>query len=311
MTSAPDDHPDRAAARTRGLVVTFGAKRAVDGLDLEIPPGAVTGLLGPNGAGKSTTIGVLAGLLTPSAGRVEVLGGVPGRATARARVGVMLQDDGLPTGAHAAEMVRHVAVLRGDRPSAEPLIEALRLSELGRTTIRRLSGGERRRVSLACALVGTPELVLLDEPTAGLDHEGRDVVAGMIRALRAQGVAVLLSTHLLDEAEALADHLTVMARGHAVAEGTVGSLTADSAERIDFAARPHLDIAALARALPSRCTVEERAPGDYRVWGSADPQILATVSSWCAQHGDAPTRMHAGRETLADAYRRLTGGGTE
>ncbi len=298
------------AALARDLVVRYGPRTAVDGLNLTVAAGAVTALLGPNGAGKSSTIGVLAGLRHPTAGDVLVLGSLPGTRAARDRVGVMLQDDGLPTGAHAAEMVRHIATLRGYPHTAEPLIAALHLADLGRTTIRRLSGGERRRVSLACALVGSPELILLDEPTAGLDQEGRDVVAEIIRERRDSGVAVLLSTHLLDEAEALADSIAVMSHGRDVATGTVASLTADSAERISFAARPHLDVLALARALPSDCEVEERAPGDYRVWGSADPQTLATVSAWCAQHGEAPTHIRAGRESLADAYRRLTGGNT-
>lgn len=297
-----------SAAEVRNLVITYGTRRAVNGLDLTVPPASITALLGPNGAGKSSTIAALAGLIRPAAGTVRVLGGTPGERAARDHVGVMLQDDGLPTGAHGAEMVRHVAALRGRPESAEPLIDALQLDRLGRTTIRRLSGGERRRVSLACALVGTPELVLLDEPTAGLDHDGRGVVAGLVRQLRHDGVAVLLSTHLLDEAEQLADQVTVIAHGRAVATGSVESLTADSEERIDFTARAHLDIEALTRALPSNCRVEERSPGDYRVWGSADPQTLATVSAWCAQHGVTPTRIHAGRESLADAYQRLTGG---
>ncbi len=295
-----------AAALTRDLVITYGARRAVDGLDLAVNAASVTALLGPNGAGKSSTLAALAGLIKPNSGTIRVLDGAPGGRQVRDRVGVMLQDDGLPPGAHGAEIVRHVAALRGRAESAEPLIEALELGGLGRTTIRRLSGGERRRVSLACALVGSPHLVLLDEPTAGLDHDGRRVVAVLVNALRDQGVAVLLSTHLLDEAEHLADQVTVIARGRAVATGSVESLTADSEERIDFTASAHLDVAALARALPDGCRVEERSPGDYRLWGAADPQTLATVSAWCAQHGVTPTSIHAGRESLADAYQRLT-----
>jgi ABC-2 type transport system ATP-binding protein len=296
------------AALARDLVITYGARRAVDGLDLTVSAASVTALLGPNGAGKSSTLAALAGLVQPSSGTVRVLDAAPGERSARDRVGVMLQDDGLPSGAHGPEIVRHVAALRRNPESAEPLIKALQLGALGRTTIRRLSGGERRRVSLACALVGSPDLVLLDEPTSGLDHEGRGVVADLVDRLRGQGVAVLLSTHLLDEAERLADHVTIIAGGRAVATGSVASLTADSEERIDFTARAHLDVEALARALPDNCRVEESSPGEYRVWGSADPHTLATVSAWCAQHAAMPTRINAGRETLADAYQRLTGG---
>lgn len=299
------------AALLRDVVVAYGARRALDGFHLEIPQAQVTALLGPNGAGKSSTIGLLAGLLRAQSGHVEVLFGAAGRPEARNLVGVMLQDDGLPTGAHAAEMVKHVASLRGAPETATRLIDLLDLGKLGRTTIRRLSGGERRRVSLACALVGHPRLVLLDEPTAGLDQQGRDVVAQLVRERREAGVSILLSTHLLDEAETLADRITIIAHGRNLATGSLADITAGSSDRISFDSRAHLDVESLARALPAICRVEETEPGRYTIWGSADPQVLATVSAWCAQHGAAPTSITAGRESLTEAYRRITRGGPQ
>jgi ABC-2 type transport system ATP-binding protein len=295
------------AARLEGIVVSYpGGRTALAGLDLSVAAGKVTVLLGPNGAGKSSTVGVLAGLIRPDSGRAQVLGGTPGRLEARRRLHVMVQDDGLPTGAHPAEIVRHVARLRGAPSTAQPLIQLLGIDQLGRTTIRRLSGGERRRVSLACALVGDPDAVILDEPTAGLDPRGRAIVWEAIAGLRDRGRTVLLCTHLLDEAEALADDIAIIAGGRMRASGPLSSLLPDSAERVTFDGPLHLDVAGLVQALPEGTRVEEVSPGRYRIDGDASPQILATVASWCAQHGVQPRNLSAGAESLADAYWRLT-----
>jgi ABC-2 type transport system ATP-binding protein len=295
------------AARLEGVVVAYpGGRTALAGLDLGVESGKVTVLLGPNGAGKSTAVGVLAGLIRPDSGHAEMLGGSPGRLDARRRLNVMVQDDGLPTGAQPAEIVRHVARLRGASSTAHPLIEMLGIDQLGRTTIRRLSGGERRRVSLACALVGDPDVVILDEPTAGLDPRGRSIVWEAIAGLRDRGRTVLLCTHLLDEAEALADVITVIAGGRMRASGSLASLLSDGAERVTFDGPLHLEVASLVQALPEGSRVEEVSPGRYRIDGDASPQILATVASWCAQHGVQPRNLSAGAESLSDAYWRLT-----
>lgn len=295
------------AAALEGVRVAFpGRRAALDGLDLSVPEAKVTALLGPNGAGKSTTVAVLAGLVRPDAGRVQVLGGPPGRLEARRRVHVMVQDDGLPTGAHAAETVRHVARLRGAPKTAAPLIDLLGLDQLGRTTIRRLSGGERRRVSLACALVGDPELVILDEPTAGLDPRGRAIVWEAIAGLRARGKSVLLCTHLLDEAEALGDEIAIIAGGRLQASGPLAALVPPAADAVTFDGPLHLDVTGLMHALPEGARVQEISPGRYRIDGDATPQILATVASWCAQHGVQPRNLSIGSESLTDVYWRLT-----
>ena len=295
------------AAALEGVRVSFpGGKDALDGLDLTVPQGRVTALLGPNGAGKSTTVAVLAGLLRPNAGKAQVLGGPPGRPEARRRLHVMVQDDGLPTGAHAAEIVRHVARLRGATETAAPLIDLLGLESLGRTTVRRLSGGERRRVSLACALVGHPDFVILDEPTAGLDPRGRAIVWEAIAGLRASGRSVLLCTHLLDEAEALADEIAIIDAGRLRASGPLAALVPGAVDAVTFDGPLHLDVASLVQALPEGARGEEVSPGRYRIEGGASPQMLATVASWCAQHGVQPRNLSVGGESLADVYWRLT-----
>jgi ABC-2 type transport system ATP-binding protein len=295
------------AARLSGVEVSYpGGGRGLAGLDLTLTAGKVTALLGPNGAGKSTAVGVLAGLVRPDAGQVEVLGGPAGRPAARRRVNVMVQDDGLPTGAHAAETVRHVARLRDATDSAAPIIELLGLDQLGRTTIRRLSGGERRRVSLGCSLVGDPDLVILDEPTASLDPRGRAIVWEAIADLRARGRTVLLCTHHLDEAEALADDVAIIAGGRCQVQGALASLRPDGADVITFDGPLHLDVSNLAQALPEGSQVRELSPGRYRIDGGATPQTLATVASWCAQHGVQARNLGVGSESLADLYWQLT-----
>lgn len=295
------------AAALEGIRVSFpGGRTALSGLDLVVPQAKVTALLGPNGAGKSTTVAVLAGLLRPDAGRAQVLGGTPGRREARQRLHVMVQDDGLPTGAHAAEIVHHVARLREAPETAAPLIHLLGLDALGRTTIRRLSGGERRRVSLACALVGHPDFVILDEPTAGLDPRGRAIVWEAIARLREEGRSVLLCTHLLDEAEALADEIAIIAAGSLRASGPLPSLVPGGVDAVTFDGPLHLDVASLVQALPEGARGQEVSPGRYRIEGGASPQMLATVASWCAQHGVQPRNLSVGAESLADVYWRLT-----
>jgi ABC-2 type transport system ATP-binding protein len=285
--------------------VRFGAARALDGLNLTVPGGAVTALLGPNGAGKSTTVAVITGLRRPDSGHVDVLGGPPGTRAARERVSVMLQEGGLPTGARGPEFVRHIAALRGAAGTADPLIDLLAVPP--RTPVRRMSGGERRRTALACALVGSPDVVLLDEPTAGLDVEGREQVWSLIRDLRTRGATVLLSTHHLDEAEALADHVAIVERGRCIAQAPIDDLIPQGREAVVFTSALHLDLGALVEALPAGCTARETAPGRYRVEGDVGPQTLATVTAWCAQHGVTPRSLSIGRLSLLDVYADLTG----
>src|SRR4051794_2819378 len=198
MPGADDD-----AVVVRGLVRAYGAVRAVDGLDLVARRGQVTAVLGPNGAGKTTTVECCEGLRRPDAGTVRVLGVDPQLAGPqhRARVGVMLQDGGLPTGARAAGLVQHVARMHANPVPPATLCTELGIDAFARTTVRRLSGGQRQRLALACALVGRPDVLFLDEPSAGLDPQSRQAVWSVLADVRAQGAAVVLTTHYMEEAE--------------------------------------------------------------------------------------------------------------
>ncbi|MGH9112329.1 MAG: ABC transporter ATP-binding protein [Acidimicrobiales bacterium] len=192
---------------------------AVDALSLTIERGETVALLGPNGAGKTTAIELLLGLAAPDAGAVKLFGGSPAEAVARGRVGAMLQDAGLPDGVTIAELV---GWMRRLYPDPLPLEDVLRLTDLdgvaGRQ-VQRLSGGQRQRVRLACALAGNPELLVLDEPTAALDVDGRRAFWDRVRTYVAAGRTVLFATHRLEEADAIADRVVVIARGCLVADG--------------------------------------------------------------------------------------------
>jgi ABC-2 type transport system ATP-binding protein len=299
------------AVVVEGLVRSYGGRRAVDGLDLTAAAGAVTAVLGPNGAGKTTTVECCEGLRRPDAGTVRVLGRNPLTAGPdhRARVGVMLQDGGLPGGSRALDMVRHVARLHAHPLDVGELADRLGLHPVARTPLRRLSGGQRQRVALACALVGRPEVAFLDEPTAGLDPQARLAVWDLVGQVRDAGTAVVLTTHLMDEAERLADHVVVVDAGRVVAQGSPAELTGarDAAEQVRFGARPRLDLSALRSALPLGVRAEEQSPGDYLVTGAIDARVLSTVTSWCAAHGVMPQGLTVGRRSLEDVFLDLTG----
>ena len=300
---------DDPAVVITGLVKRYGSVVAVDRLDLTVPRGSVTAVLGPNGAGKTTTIECAEGFRTPDAGSVRVLGRDPraARSTVSARIGVMLQESagGYP-GARADEMLRHVAGLYAHPLDVDALVERLSLREAGRTTVRRLSGGLRQRLSLAMAVVGRPELVFLDEPTAGLDPRSRRDAWDLVRDLNRDGVTVVLTTHLLDEAELLADTVAIIARGRVVAHGSPDELTGAEHE-VRFSGRPRLDVVSLRSALRSSVTVDEVQPGRYVVGGAVDPQTLASVTAWCAAHGVMPHHLSVGRRSLEDVFLDLTG----
>ncbi|WP_066589313.1 ABC transporter ATP-binding protein [Cellulomonas timonensis] len=305
------------AVEIRGLVKRHGGRAVVDGLDLTAEAGQVTAVLGPNGAGKTTTIECCEGLRTPDGGSVRVLGLDPradGREL-RAQVGVMLQDSGLPTGVRALDMLRHVATMYAAPRDVPELAARLGLGDFAATTIRRLSGGQRQRLALAIALVGRPSLVFLDEPSAGMDPQSRHAVWELVRELRDEGVAVVLTTHLMDEAESLADHVVVVDHGKVIAEGGVRDLVAAAADRtLRFEATPGIDVASLAAALaPTLPTpgaepvVQEPAPGEYVLSGSVTPETLAALTAWTAARGVLLTSTSVGRRTLEDVFLDLTG----
>jgi len=294
----------------RGLVRTFGPVRAVDGLDLALCSGTVLALLGPNGAGKTTTVEACEGFVRPDAGTVRVLGldPVADSAALRPRVGVMPQGGGAYPGVRAGEMLSLVAACAAHPLPVDWLLDVLGLTSVVRLPFKRLSGGQQQRLALACALVGRPELLFLDEPTAGMDPQARRLVWELVRALRADGVSVLLTTHLMEEAEALADDVVIIDRGRVVAQGSPAELTSMGADQeLRFSARSGMDLTLLAAALPERCRVSEAEPGSYLVEGRIDPQVLATVTAWCAQQGVLADRLRVARRSLEDVFLELTG----
>ncbi|WP_199433115.1 ABC transporter ATP-binding protein [Qaidamihabitans albus] len=300
-----------AAVEITGLVKRFGSVTAVDGLDLKMPRGCLLALLGPNGAGKTTTVEVCEGFLRPDAGTVRVLGLDPvreGRAL-RPRVGAMPQGGGAYPGVRAEEMLRLVAACAAAPLDPPWLLDVLGLSGARRTPFKRLSGGQQQRLSLACALVGRPELVYLDEPTTGMDPQARHLVWDLLNALRADGVSVLLTTHLMEEAESLADEIVIIDRGRVIAKGSPSALTAEHTEdaQLRFRARPGLDTELLSAALPEGYLVREATPGAYRVAGTVDPQVVSTVTAWCAQQGVLAEELHVGRRDLEEVFLELTG----
>ncbi|GGK74077.1 ABC transporter [Planomonospora parontospora subsp. parontospora] len=210
----------------RGLAKRYGDVQAVGGIDLDISPGEVFAILGPNGAGKSTTVEILEGYRKRDAGEVSVLGVDPGRPTRewRSRVGVVLQTANDMTEATVRETVRHFAGYYPDAEDPDAVIEQVGLTEKAGKRVRELSGGQRRRVDVALGVIGRPELLFLDEPTTGFDPEARRRFWDLIQGLAHRGTTIVLTTHYLDEAEALADRVAVIAKGRIVAEGEPATL---------------------------------------------------------------------------------------
>jgi ABC-2 type transport system ATP-binding protein len=209
----------------------------------------------------------------------------------------MPQSGGAYPGLRAEEMLRLVASYAAHPLDVDDLLERLALTDVRRTAYRRLSGGQQQRLSLAMAVVGRPELVFLDEPTAGLDPQARHATWDLIEALRTDGVTIVLTTHLLDEAERLADAVVVLDAGRVVAAGTVAELTRSEGE-LRFRAAPGLDLTGLAGA-------REASPGQYVVTGAVDPQRLADVTAWCASRGVMPEGLRS--RSLEDVFLELTG----
>lgn len=211
------------------LVKRFGATTAVDGMSWSAQPGEILAVLGPNGAGKTTALSCVLGLLRPDAGTVRVLEEDPWGADAahRARVGVMLQDGGLPNTVTAARVLRHLARLYADPEPVDALMRRLGVDAFASTTVRRLSGGQRQRLALGAALVGRPEVALLDEPSAGLDPHARLDVWDLVLDLRRRGACVVLTTHSFEEAQRLADRVVIVAGGRVVAQGTLDEIAGE------------------------------------------------------------------------------------
>jgi ABC-2 type transport system ATP-binding protein len=299
------------AVEISGMVKRYGPVTAVDGLTLTAGAGQVTAVLGPNGAGKTTTIEVCEGYRRIDSGTVRILGLDPMRAAAalRPRVGVMLQSGGIPPAVPALEYLKTLSRFHVKPHEPAWLLDIVGLTDLTKTPYKRLSGGQQQRLSLAAAVIGRPELVFLDEPTAGLDPQARHATWDLISALRHDGVGVVLTTHFMDEAERLADHVVIIDHGRAVAAGSPGELTG-SAGQLRFRAEPGLDTDSLLAALPPGSAAKESPSGHYLIEvddGVIQPALLAAVTAWCADRSVLPSSLRIESRTLEDVFLELTG----
>jgi ABC-2 type transport system ATP-binding protein len=294
-----------------GMVKRYGPTTAVDGLSLTAGRGEVTAILGPNGAGKTTTIEVCEGYRSADAGTVRVLGLDPARDAARLkpRVGVMLQAGGIPPAVPAGEYLRTLSRFHVKPHDTAWLLDIVGLTAHAKTPYKRLSGGQQQRLSLVAAVLGRPELVFLDEPTAGMDPQARHATWDLVTALKDDGVAVILTTHFMEEAERLAGHVVIIDHGRAVADGSPAALTG-SAGQLRFRAEPGLDIDSLLAALPAGSAAKESPAGRYLIevpGGTVQPALLAAVTAWCADRGVLPSSLQIESRTLEDVFLELTG----
>ena len=296
-----------AVIEARGLRKRYGEVEAVRGIDLRIERGEVFALLGPNGAGKTTTVEILEGHRTRSAGEVRVLGFDPGRneVALKERTGIVLQHTGLEPYLTVAETVD---MFRGFYPRPLPLDEVLEvvgLEEQRDQRVRRLSGGQQRRLDVAVGLAGDPELLFLDEPTTGFDPTARRGAWTMIRNLRTLGKTVLLTTHYLDEAQALADRVAIMVRGEIVAEDTPAGLVAADADAVIRFRAPE------GAALPMGLGMRDTGEGLIEA-RTADPtHDLHALTTWALEEGVALEDLTVSRLSLEDVFLRLTDEGEE
>jgi len=305
------------AVEVRGLTVRYGpagTPPAVDNLDLSADAGEVLVVLGPNGAGKTSTVETLEGYRRPATGEVRVLGLDPvvDHAALTGRMGVMLQGGGVYPMLGPKRVLDLFAAYYPDPVPTADLLETVGLRAVAATPWRHLSGGEQQRLSLALALIGRPEVAFLDEPTSGVDPEGRTAIRAVVAGLKGKGVSVVLTTHELAEAERVADRIVILAKGRIVLEGTPHELSTAGGDpamtSVTFGAPPGLDHAALAAAVGTRTTVTDTPPGRYRVEtpDRPGPALAAAVTAFLAERGVAMTDLVVGR-TLEDVYFSVVG----
>jgi ABC-2 type transport system ATP-binding protein len=323
--TAPGPGPARTpdaglAVVVRDLVKRYDGRAVVDGLSLTVAPGEIVGLLGPNGAGKTTTVEIVEGYRRADAGEVRVLGLDPAREgrALRPRLGLMLQQGGLPPQARAGELIALYASFFRDPEDPARLLARAGLETAARRRVKVLSGGERQRLALAIALVGRPEVAILDEPTAGMDPRAKAATREVVADLRDRGVAVLLTTHELVDLERLADRIAIVDHGRIVALGTPAELVAGSRPRLRFrlagvlSAAGRVELAgALAEAMGpgSRPVVDEDGAGAaYRIEDiEPSPRLVAALADWCRRRDLLLTEMRSAGGTLEERFLELVG----
>jgi ABC-2 type transport system ATP-binding protein len=289
------------------LSVSYGSLVAVDNVSFEAPSGGVTVILGPNGAGKTSTIEVCEGFRTAKSGSVRVLGldPVSDHRALTERMGVMLQGGGVYPSARVRDVVSHFCALHNKGVNAMQLIERVGLSNRSTGTWRKLSGGEQQRLSLALALAADPDVIFLDEPTSGVDIDGRDVIADIIRDLAARGTTVVLASHDMAEAEKVATHAVLFNSGSVIASGEIKTL---------LTSRKHLRFTSSVGLVPAELAVSINSPvvaigdGVYEVASEPTPQLMTRISQWLADNDHPLLGVDMGTESLEDTYRRLTRG---
>jgi len=302
------------ALEVRNLVKSYSNKPAVRDVSFSADFGAITAVLGPNGAGKTTTIECCEGLRDPDGGSIKILGKNPRVASSqiRSRIGVMLQDGGLPMAVPAGNVLRHVGRLYADagRRREKQLIATLDLAGHLRTPVRRLSGGNRQRLALACALIGEPEVLFLDEPTAGMDPHARVAVHDLITEVKNRGTAIILTTHLLDEAEALADQVILMAEGKIAVRGTVEEITAGERDGIDILFGRPTTRKELASGLARGLELSGTSQTSGRAWQITPVPTPSELAQFMAHLASIDLEVHElkPKTDLTSLFLRLAGG---
>ena len=292
------------ALDVRDLVVRYGTVSAVDGVSFQVRPGSVLVMLGRNGAGKTSTIEVCEGFRRPSSGSVRVLGLDPitQRPALNKQMGIMLQGGGIYPSARVAETIAHYCTLYGAEVNPNNIMERVGLSGLRSRTWRTLSGGEQQRLSLALALCARPKIAFLDEPTSGVDVDGRQEIRSIIRELAGEGCAVVLATHEMDEAERCADDILIMDRGKVVADGALAAL-----QEPETRFRLSLPIATnlLCDALGSPVAMDG---SDYILIGRSGTDVIAALAEVAREHGASVVDVRSGTQRLETLFRRFTEG---
>lgn len=289
------------------LTVRYGDITAVHDVSFVAPTAGVTVILGPNGAGKTSTIEVCEGFRVPTSGSVSVLGLNPGREhhLLTHRMGVMLQGGGVYPSARVKDVVAHFCALYGKKVNATDLIEQVGLTSRAKSTWRRLSGGEQQRLSLALALAAQPEILFLDEPTSGVDIDGRDTIRTIIHEAAQQGTTVVLASHDMAEAQRVATHVVLFQHGKVIANAPLAEIT-QSRKRLRFTSTDTLDTLALSQAIGS--LVSHQGGGVYEITAESSARLVGRITQWLSDQQLPLLGIDLGEETLEDSYRRLTGG---
>ncbi len=303
--------PTPVQVRVRGLRKRYGDIKALDGVDFDVLQGEVFGLLGPNGAGKTTTVEIIEGLRHADAGEVNVCGHDPAREPQqiKRRIGVALQSTALPDKITVGEAMNLFSSLYSRNADPDELLDIAGLSEKSGSSFDSLSGGQQQRLAVALALINDPELVVLDEPTAGLDAQARRELYGLIRLMQRRGKTFILTTHYIEEAERLCDRVAIIDHGRVIALDTPGRLIskARGQSRIEFRTGAEVEIARL-RQIPFVHGVSEEQ-GTYVLRTASAPRATIELIRWLEAESVELLDLNIRRPSLEDVFIELTGRG--